>query len=80
MSSHLSDNVKHAADVLSLTTVLATLAAWLPPLAALVSIIWGVIRIYETDTVRGWRDRRKAHKCAVCQVEAPSPSAKAAER
>ena len=33
--------------------------AWLPPLAALVSLIWGLIRIYETETIKGWRSKRK---------------------
>lgn len=46
------DIVKHAADVTSIGTALATLAGWLPEMAALVSIIWGVIRIYETRTVQ----------------------------
>lgn len=46
------DQVRHVIDALSLATVLATLTAWLPPIAALVSIIWGVIRIYETKTVQ----------------------------
>ena len=44
--------VKAAGDVLSLTVVVGTLANWLPAIAALISIIWGVIRIYETDTVQ----------------------------
>lgn len=44
--------VKAAGDVLSLTVVVGTLANWLPAIAALISIVWGVIRIYETDTVQ----------------------------
>ena len=44
--------VKAAGDVLSLTVVVGTLANWLPSIAAMISIIWGVIRIYETDTVQ----------------------------
>lgn len=52
MSHHLSEQTKHAADALSVVTVLASLTAWLPPIAALISIIWGLIRIYETRTVQ----------------------------
>lgn len=54
MSIEFNEQTKQIFDALSLTTVLATLAAWLPPLAALASIIWTGIRIYETETVQGW--------------------------
>ena len=46
------DQVKHAIDVASIGTVVATLTEWLPPIAALISIIWGLIRIYETRTIQ----------------------------
>jgi hypothetical protein len=46
------DMVKPALDTLSLGTVVATLVGYLPSIAALVSIVWGVIRILETHTVR----------------------------
>ena len=49
MSHH---DPKVAVDALSLMTVVGTLVDVLPALAALISIIWGLIRIYETDTVR----------------------------
>lgn len=44
--------VKSTIDVASIGTVVFTLSHWLPPVAALISIIWGCIRIYETDTVQ----------------------------
>lgn len=50
MSGHISESAKNLGDVLSVATVLATLATWLPPLAALFTIIWTSIRIYETKT------------------------------
>lgn len=49
MTEH-SEQLKHVGDVVSLAAVIATLAAWLPPIAALVSIVWTLIRIYETET------------------------------
>jgi hypothetical protein len=52
--SSLSENTKMAVDGLSLATAVAALAAWLPPLAALASLVWTGIRIYETKTVQGW--------------------------
>lgn len=41
-------------DSASLGTLLGTLAGWLPELAAFFTIIWTLIRIYETDTVRSF--------------------------
>lgn len=51
------DHAKHVGDAISISLVFATLANWLPSIAALVSIIWGCIRIYETDTVQKWVNR-----------------------
>jgi hypothetical protein len=48
------DTVKHVADAVSIVTVLGTLMQWLPSVAALFTIIWTTIRIYETKTVQGW--------------------------
>lgn len=43
---------KHAIDALSFITVLGTLMETLPAIAALFTIIWTGIRIYETKTVQ----------------------------
>lgn len=51
------EQLKYLGDALSLGTVVATLAAWLPPLAALFTIIWTAIRIYETKTVQKFLHR-----------------------
>jgi hypothetical protein len=59
MSAHISENTKHAADALSIMTVVATLAEWLPAIAALASLIWSVIRIWETKTVQSWVQKIK---------------------
>lgn len=58
----LSEKLKMAFDGLSLATVIASLAAWLPPLAALASLLWTLIRIYETKTVQGWVKQWRARK------------------
>ena len=47
---HIDEPVKHFIDLISISTVLATLTAWLPPIAALLSIIWTALRIYELVT------------------------------
>jgi hypothetical protein len=59
MKDHLNEGTKHVLDGLSLITVLGTLMDWLPAVAALLSIVWTGIRIYETGTVQGWIDRAK---------------------
>lgn len=58
----MSEPAKTVVDVLSVSTALATIAAILPPLAALASLIWGCIRIYETRTVQGWLARRRGRR------------------
>jgi len=51
---HTAETTKHAIDAVSVFTVIGTLSDLLPPLAALVTIVWTSIRIMETETVRGW--------------------------
>lgn len=53
----MSDHGKTVIDVLSASVVVATLAKLLPAIAALTSIIWSCIRIYETRTVQRWLGR-----------------------
>lgn len=54
LHDHASEATKHIIDGVSALTVLGTLAQVLPPLAALFTIIWTLIRIYETRTVQKW--------------------------
>jgi len=56
----MNDHAKTALDGLSLFTVVATIAQWLPAIAALASLVWTVIRIFETKTVQGWLGRWRA--------------------
>ena len=53
------ENAKAAVDVLSVGTVIGTLAGWLPAIAAIFTIVWTAIRIWETETVKKWRGRRE---------------------
>jgi hypothetical protein len=50
--NRMNDHTKHLFDWLSLSVVGATLVQALPSIAAIVSIVWGLIRIYETKTVQ----------------------------
>lgn len=58
MSSPTDEPIKLAGDVLSVTTVVGTLAGILPSLAAIFTIVWTTIRIYETETVQKILRRR----------------------
>ena len=46
------DETKDVIDVAAASTALLTLAAWLPPTASILTIIWMVLRIYESDTIQ----------------------------
>lgn len=59
MAQHSPETIKHAVDGLSIITVLGTLAEILPALAALFSLVWSLIRIWETETVQSWLKRKK---------------------
>jgi hypothetical protein len=45
-------NTKEVLDVAAASTAVMTLAAWLPPVASLFTIVWLGLRIYESDTVQ----------------------------
>lgn len=53
------ETTKHVVDAISLATVVGTLVEVLPAVAALLSIVWSAIRIYETETVQRWLGREK---------------------
>lgn len=55
---HIPEGLKHLLDALSVGTMLGTLFQMLPNIAALITIIWTAIRIYETKTVQGWLNRK----------------------
>ncbi len=49
---HLTDATKHLIDTASIATAVGTLMQLLPAIAALFTIIWTTIRIYETKTMQ----------------------------
>lgn len=59
IAHHMPDAVRHATDAVSFGLVVGTLADALPAVAALLSIIWTVIRIAETRTVQNFFRRRR---------------------
>lgn len=54
-NSKMDDHLKSVVDGVSVLGVVATLAGYLPAIAALLSIIWTLIRIYETETFKRFK-------------------------
>lgn len=46
---------KQVLDLAAASTGIMSLAAWLPPLASLFTIVWLGIRIWESDTIQNLR-------------------------
>lgn len=61
MTEH-HETLKQAADAASIVTVVGTLMNALPAIAALASLVWSVIRIWETKTVQDWWANRNAEQ------------------
>lgn len=53
------ETIKHVVDALSILTVLGALTDMLPSVAAVFTIVWTALRIWEMETVRGWTGRLK---------------------
>jgi hypothetical protein len=53
-----TEGTKQVIDAVSVVTVVGTIGDVLPPLAALFTLVWTGIRIYETQTVQGLLGRK----------------------
>ena len=56
------ETTKHVVDALSIMTVVGTLVEMLPSIAAIFTIVWTLIRIWETATVQNLLGRTKLTK------------------
>lgn len=63
MKVETQEAMKTGADVLSVFTMIGALVEVLPSIAALFTIVWTGIRIYESETVKDliakWKNRAK---------------------
>jgi hypothetical protein len=50
MSEHINNTAKAIGDLVSYSVVIGTLMDVLPPVAALLTILWTLINIYESKT------------------------------
>jgi len=55
----MEESTKDILDVAAASTAIMSLAAWLPPTASLLTIVWLGIRIYESETVQKVVHRKK---------------------
>ena len=62
IAQEVASHAKQVGDALSISAIVATLVGWLPAIAALLSIIWTAIRIYETQTVQNWIARLNEYR------------------
>ena len=62
MTHEKIEAAKHVVDGLSVTTVLGALVGLLPSIAALFTIVWTALRIYESPTIQGWLTKQKSKK------------------
>ena len=60
--SNTHETTKHVVDALSIMTVVGTLVEMLPSIAAIFTIVWTLIRIWETKTVQNLLGRNDAPK------------------
>jgi hypothetical protein len=49
---HLQESTKHVLDGASIVTAVGTVMQVLPSIAAVFTIVWTAIRIYETKTIQ----------------------------
>ena len=52
------EETKEVVDIAAASTGVLAMAAWLPPVASIFTIIWLGLRIYESDTVQGLLGRK----------------------
>lgn len=57
--SEINEHTKHVIDWTSIGIVLGSLIQILPSIAAALSIVWTLIRIYETKTFQRWIGKGK---------------------
>ena len=67
---NMDDSTKHILDFASIFTAVGTVLKWLPYLAAIFTIVWTGIRIYETRTVQTVIAKRKEKKAVAANLSA----------
>jgi len=58
VTEHTIEHLKDMGDAISIGTVIGTIIGILPAIASLLTIIWSLIRIYESDTIQKWLNKK----------------------
>jgi hypothetical protein len=53
------EDTKEILDIAAASTAVLSLAAWLPPTASILTIVWLGIRIYESETIQALVKRKE---------------------
>lgn len=65
MNDHAVEVMKYIGDFSSVTLLIGYFVGALPIIATMLTIIWTVLRIYETETVQKWiRNRNGPNKAS----------------
>lgn len=59
MTIPMSEESKFVIDLANIGAVVALLNNAIPALAGIATIVWTLLRIYETDTVQRWLGKKK---------------------
>jgi len=62
-----TESTKTLVDGLSVVTVVGTIGELLPPMAALFTLVWTAIRIYETKTVQRLLGKDRPDDSGACR-------------
>jgi chromate transport protein ChrA len=57
----IGDVGKAVGDIASVGVLIGTIAQWLPSIAAVFTVLWTAIQIYESRTVQGWLGRNPSN-------------------
>jgi len=55
----MTEEGKSAVDLIAASTGVASMVAWLPPVASILTIVWLGLRIYESETVKNLLGKTK---------------------
>lgn len=59
ITENVPSPVVEVVDWTSLGAIVAAIATWIPQISGLLGAVWLAIRIWETDTVKGWTGRKE---------------------
>lgn len=70
MQQQTQEALKHAGDAVAASTGVGIFAQWagfltdtvIPPIVGVLTVAWLTVRLWETKTVQGWVQNRKAKR------------------